>query len=135
MKNINTFKTILCVDDDPEDRCFLCDAISEVNPSLQVVEAHNGMEALAYLDKAKHQKDLPCLIVLDINMPLMDGKQTLIKIKVDPQLKEVPVIMFSTCSNHMDKELFNRLGVELITKPSNISHLTQVVSHLLGHCA
>lgn len=132
---MNTSKTILCVDDDPDDRHFLCDAICELNPTMQVVEAHNGLEALDYLDKAKEQKDLPCLIVLDINMPLMDGKQTLIKIKIDPQLKEVPVIMFSTSSNPLDKELFKRLGVEMITKPSDISHLTQVVSHLLGHCA
>ena len=128
-------KTILCVDDDPDDRQFICEAINKAAPDYSIIEAHNGVEALQYLDKAKSIPALPCLIVLDINMPLMDGKQTLSRIKVDPLLVNVPVVMFSTSSNPMDKALFLRMGVELITKPSDITHLNLVVHNLLAHCA
>ncbi|MDB5253097.1 MAG: hypothetical protein JWP27_2266 [Flaviaesturariibacter sp.] len=130
-----TPRTILCVDDDPDDRQFISAEISRIDPALTVIQAHNGVEALEYLNTAKTDHQLPCLIVLDINMPLMDGKQTLSRIKVDPLLVNVPVVMFSTSSNPMDKVLFQRMGVSMITKPSDITNLNQVVRQLLSHCA
>jgi CheY-like chemotaxis protein len=134
-KAMATPRTILCVDDDPDDRQFICAAITRLDPGLNIIQAHNGVEAMEYLDVAKEDRRLPCLIVLDINMPLMDGKQTLSRIKIDPLLVDVPVVMFSTSSNPMDKILFQRMGVDMITKPSDIAHLNQVVRQLLTHCA
>jgi CheY-like chemotaxis protein len=129
-------KKILCVDDDPDDRHFLCAAVHKADPSMEVIEAHNGIEALDYLNAFKNsQHELPCLIVLDINMPLMDGKQTLVKIKSDPLLRHLPVVMFSTTSNPLDKELFKRQGVELVTKPRDIATMSSAISQLLLHCA
>ena len=128
-------RKILCVDDDPDDRHLLADAVKKADPNLEVIEAHNGVEALEYLDKAKKGDELPCLIVLDINMPMMDGKQTLVKIKSDPELKDLPVVMFSTSSNPLDKELFRRQGVELITKPRDIATMNTAVIQLLTHCS
>jgi CheY-like chemotaxis protein len=129
-------RKILCVDDDPDDRNFLCAAVQKADPTIQVIEAHNGVEALDYLNKAKQEGiTLPCLIVLDINMPLMDGKQTLVKIKSDPDLKDLPVVMFSTTSNPLDYELFRRQGVMLVTKPRDIATMKTAVIQLLNHCA
>jgi CheY-like chemotaxis protein len=129
-------RTILCVDDDPDDRHFLCSAVEKADPSVEVVEVHNGVEAMEYLENAKlNGNNLPCLVVLDINMPLMDGKQTLVKIKSDPLLKNLPVVMFSTTSNPLDHELFRRQGVELITKPRDVAAMSSAVLELLRHCA
>jgi CheY-like chemotaxis protein len=131
-----SFRKILCVDDDPDDRHFLCLAVQKLDPSMEIIEAHNGVEALDWLNEAKKgNSGLPCLIVLDINMPMMDGKQTLVKIKADPELRDVPVVMFSTTSNPLDKELFKRQGVELVTKPRDVATMNSAISKLLGHCA
>jgi CheY-like chemotaxis protein len=131
-----TCKKILCVDDDPDDRHFLSAAVHKADPTYEVIEAHNGIEALEYLNGFKNSQDqLPCLIVLDINMPMMDGKQTLVKIKADPLLSHLPVVMFSTTSNPLDKELFKRQGVELVTKPRDIATMSVAISQLLLHCA
>ncbi|HVG16463.1 MAG TPA: response regulator, partial [Chitinophagaceae bacterium] len=83
-------RTVLCVDDDADDREIVCFTISKIDSSLRVVHAEDGLEALDYLTRAKEEDTLPCLVILDINMPRMDGKQTLAEIKKDNQLSGVP---------------------------------------------
>src|SRR5689334_15571811 len=117
-------KTILCVDDDPDDRWLLTDAITRAEPGMRIVEAENGLKALDYLQVRKSDSAaLPCLIILDINMPFLDGKETLSRIKADPALQQVPVVIFTSSENPADKKLFNRQGVTLLTKPYDISHM------------
>lgn len=132
--NSTTTKTVLCVDDDIDDREVVCITIEEIDPSLRVVHAADGVEALGYLSKAKQDNSLPCLVILDINMPRMDGKQTLAEIKKDNQLREVPVVIFSTSNNPEDKMYCERFGVELITKPSTMHTMQNEVKRLLEPC-
>jgi CheY-like chemotaxis protein len=129
-----TTRTVLCVDDDVDDREVVCITIEEIDPSLHVVHAADGVEALGYLSKAKQDNSLPCLVILDINMPRMDGKQTLAEIKKDSKLREVPVVVFSTSNNPEDKTYCERYGVELITKPSTMHTMLQEVKKLLEPC-
>ena len=132
MKNNPT--TILYVDDDEDDREFLSEAFKEVAPEVEVVLAENGLKALDYLSAVKdnHTK-LPSLIVLDINMPYLDGVQTFQRIKQEPELQRVPVVIFTSSENPSDKTLFSGFGVELITKPDNISYLNQIANRMLSN--
>ncbi|MDQ3682761.1 MAG: response regulator, partial [Bacteroidota bacterium] len=61
-------RVVLCVDDDADDREMVSNTIFEIDPSFKVVHAENGIEAIEYLSKAKVADDLPCLVILDINM-------------------------------------------------------------------
>lgn len=127
-------KTILYVDDDEDDRDILFQVMSEVSPDVGVVLAEDGLSALHYLNTQKeHNAQLPGLIVLDINMPYLDGRQTLEKIRSNPGLKNIPIIIFTSSENPQDKALFNSLGVELITKPDNIQYMNGVVSYMISH--
>jgi CheY-like chemotaxis protein len=128
-------RIVLCVDDDPDDRDLVCYTIGEIDPSLKVAHAADGAEALRYLSKAKAEDALPCLVILDINMPKMDGKQTLAEIKKDGDLSELSVVVFSTSSNAIDKLYCERYGVELVTKPSNMQNMHDEVKRLLHPCA
>jgi len=128
-------KTILCVDDDTDDRLFLSEAIKQIDPSMMVVEAENGVEAINYLTRAKQKDQLPCLIVLDINMPLLDGKQTLEKIRTEMGLMTLPVVVFTSSENPNDKALFQKKGVEMFTKPMDNTHLEKVVKNFLLYCS
>ncbi|HEX3767072.1 MAG TPA: response regulator, partial [Puia sp.] len=94
-------RIVLCVDDDPDDRELIRNAIFRVDPSYTVAHATNGKEALQFLHRAT-ETDLPCLVILDINMPVMDGKQTLAEIKRHDKWNEVPVVMFSTSAHPSD---------------------------------
>jgi CheY-like chemotaxis protein len=127
-------RTVLCVDDDADDREIVCYTINEIDPSFSVVHAENGVEAIAYLAKAKVSDDLPCLVILDINMPKMDGKQTLAAMKKDEQLSGLPVVIFSTSDSPTDKLYCDLYGVEMVTKPSNLMGIKQEVKRLLHYC-
>lgn len=127
-------KTILYVDDDEDDRDILSHAIKEVSPDVGVVLAEDGLRALDYLNRQKERNaQLPGLIVLDINMPYLDGRQTFEKIRSNPGLKNIPIIIFTSSENPQDKALFNSLGVELITKPDNIDYMNKIVSYMVSH--
>lgn len=127
-------RIVLCVDDDADDRELICDTINEIDPSFAVVHAANGVEAIEYLSKAKLADDLPCLVLLDINMPKMDGRETLAEIKKDDRLNELPVVVFSTSSNPLDKLFCSRYNVELVTKPSHLIEIRAEIKKLLQYC-
>ena len=125
---------ILCVDDDDDDHFLLKSAIKEVDPDMQTMEFHNGAQALKYLKEARDEHALPCVMVLDINMPVMDGKETLKRIKADPELSHVQVVVLTTSASRTDKEYFASLGVEMYTKPVKGQELTRIAELFIQHC-
>ncbi len=129
-----SLRTVLCVDDDADDRDLVCDTIFKIDPNIKVVHAENGIKAIEYLSKAQIKGDLPCLVILDINMPQMGGKETLAAIKEDNELNDLPVVIFSTSTNVVDKVYCNNYGVEFITKPDTIVAMRTEIKGLLRHC-
>jgi CheY-like chemotaxis protein len=127
-------RIVLCVDDDPDDRDLIRNAIFKVDPSYSVAYATNGKEALSYLTQSL-KTELPCLIIMDINMPVMDGKQTVAEIKKIEKLKEVPIVVFTTSNHPSDLQFCQRHGVELVTKPANFVQITTEAERLLQHCS
>lgn len=125
---------VLCVDDDPDDQMMVLDTILEIDPTIRVASALNGVEALSFLNGAKERRELPCLVIMDINMPQMDGKKALALIKKDDGLSSVPIVMFTTSSSEMDKSFAARHGVEFITKPIKHQELYNTVKRLLSMC-
>jgi CheY-like chemotaxis protein len=132
------YYTILCVDDDPDDLELLHEALQRALKTLgsnySILEAHNGEDALAKLKEMKKNGTLPCLVVLDINMPKVDGKQTLLSMQSDSELSAVPVVILSTSSSQLDKMFFEKRHVEFITKPFSITTLSDVAARLLRYC-
>jgi CheY-like chemotaxis protein len=129
-------RLILCVDDDEDDRELVCVTIKELDPRIEVVYAENGVEAINFLSKAKEDKTLlPCLVIMDINMPKMDGKQTIAIIKKDEHLHKLPVVIYSTFINPEDRPYYDEHGVELVTKPQKLSNIKEEVKKLLRYCA
>jgi CheY-like chemotaxis protein len=107
---MNRNKTILFVEDDEDDRELISEVINKVNSSVETIFAENGLHALNYLTGVKEKSALPCLIVLDLNMPVLDGKETYRKIKDELKLEAVPVIIFTSSHNPNDKKLFSSMG-------------------------
>jgi CheY-like chemotaxis protein len=126
-------RIVLCVDDDPDDRELIRNAIFNVDPSYTVTHATNGKEALSYLIRAE-ESELPCLVIMDINMPVMDGKQALTEIRKHKKLNAVPIVVFSTSNHPSDLNFCLKHGVELVTKPVNFRQITSEAERLLQHC-
>ena len=127
--------TILMADDDPDDRMMMKEALDENNfsHSLQFVE--DGEELLDYLHqrgKFTGQKVVtPNLILLDLNMPKIDGREALSQIKSDAKLKRIPVIILSTSRAEEDIVKTYDLGVNsFISKPVHYNDLVLVAREI-----
>lgn len=131
---MNPNLTILCADDDEDDVQMLQEAIKEVDGRYQLLKAYDGVDALNQLNELKAGGILPCLVVLDINMPKMDGRQTFLSIRNNEAFAGIPVVIFSTSSSPLDKMFFARKDVEYITKPINYDFLVEVAKKLLSYC-
>ena len=125
---------ILAIDDDVDDLSILQDAINVVDPGASLLTAPNGAVGLEQLQQLKAEDKLPCLIVLDINMPVMDGRKTYTAIKEDEVLRDIPLVVFSTSTSPLDKIYFEKMGAEYITKPVQFKQLLEVAKHFLDHC-
>jgi len=90
-------KTVHLADDDEDDRMLMKEALEEANPGVNVVESEDGKELI---ENMKSSDDLSeTIVVLDMNMPRMNGIETIQAMKEDPELAEVPTIMLSTSDN------------------------------------
>src|SRR5688572_22196359 len=107
---------ILHVDDDQDDRYLVRSTINSIDHSIKLQEAFNGRHALDLLNEAKLAGKFPSLIILDFNMPLMNGFETYKEIKNDPELPFIPVVLFTTCQNLKDSSFWENEGVATFTK-------------------
>jgi two-component system response regulator len=120
---------ILLVDDDPDCRLLIRDAIEECKVSNQIHEAANGEEALVYLRKCQEaRKPMPGLIYLDVEMPGLNGLETLEKIRHDPALSDIPVVMMTGVCGQPQMNLAAKLGANSYTlKPANAEQFLRTV--------
>jgi len=126
--------TIIWAEDDPDDVYLVKQVLDEADHDFNVIIVSNGREVIEYLSEIDSD-DFPCLIILDINMPVLDGKQTLAYLKKHSELKSISVVMFTTSNSTTDKLFCKHYEVELVTKPSNFQELKESVSKLLKNCA
>ncbi len=124
---------ILVVDDDIEDCQMIREALLESRLLNEVQFLHNGEQLLAFLQE-KHnaaraeQNSLPGLILLDLNMPRMDGREVLMEIKKLPHLQHIPIIVLTTSQAEEDIARSYNLGANsFITKPIEFQTLVQVM--------
>jgi CheY-like chemotaxis protein len=115
--------TILYVEDDPDDCDLFVEAIhkiSNADPTTCII-AKDGEEALAKLIDFPQNPDM---IFLDINIPLLDGKELVAEIKKNNKLKNIPVIVYSTTITSLDMQFFNRHGIfHFFNKPADFDQL------------
>ncbi|RYZ23651.1 MAG: response regulator [Chitinophagaceae bacterium] len=134
MKNDLHQHTIVYMDDDQDDLQLLREAMDRFDGTYQLLDASDGIEGLELLQRLKISQELPCLIVLDINMPRMDGRRTFQQIRKDPDLAHIPVVIFSTSNSELDKLFFRGKNVEYITKPVHFGSLVAVAERMLQTC-
>ena len=125
---------ILHIDDDPDDQQLFKSAIKRVDAYSEIVVAENGAEGIEYLLLMKEQNTLPCIIVLDINMPKVNGRETCLAIKKDNVLAAIPLIIFSTSNSALDRLFFENKDVVYITKPTEFDQIVEVANELLDKC-
>ncbi len=120
---------ILLVEDNEGDIILTQEALFDARINNKVSIVRDGEEAINYLTNALHIKLLPDLILLDINLPKIDGKEVLFYIKNDPSLKNIPVVMLTTSSSEMDiTEAYNNQASGFIIKPVDLQKFFNVIN-------
>lgn len=124
--------TILMADDDPDDRQLAADALAEARLVNPLVFVEDGEELLEYLRGTGRHSETPtarpAVILLDLNMPRMDGREALEQIKADPALRPIPVVILTTSAEERDIVASYDLGVAgYVTKPVTFGELVEVM--------
>jgi CheY-like chemotaxis protein len=123
-------------DDDPEDRLLTQEAFEEVNLVNHLYFVEDGEELLDFLKRrgqftAPDSAPRPGLILLDLNMPRMDGREALAEIRADPALQRIPIVVLTTSKSEEDILRTYELGVNsFITKPVTFEGLVDIVNTL-----
>lgn len=128
MKNVTEKPSLLLVEDNEDDVVIAKRAFGEFRIFSEVNVARDGQEALNLLSGDGDRKPLrPSLILLDITLPLMDGIALLKKLKSDPELKAIPVVMLTTSSRQEDVQRSYEAGAaSYITKPPSIEEYAEL---------
>ncbi|KAA1152659.1 response regulator [Pseudoalteromonas sp. FUC4] len=128
--------TILMADDDEDDRLLTQDALAESRVLNELHFVEDGVELLEYLERKGKFEDKavsprPGLILLDLNMPRMDGREALEAIKGNPNLKGIPVVILTTSKQEEDMVKGYNLGAaSYITKPVTFDGLVDLMKAL-----
>ena len=124
------------VDDDPDCRALVRDAIATATPDWQVSEFSNGLEALRRLHGAAgDDAQRPDLIVLDVDMPGPSGLDVLRAAKADPALADIPVVLLTGSANESLRAASMKIGAaECYAKPASAARFRQTVLTAVQHC-
>ena len=127
-----TGHTILLVEDDPDDVLLIKEALRN-KAHLKLLHEKNGLEALNYLKELRAKSlSLPCLIILDINMHVPNGKELLSILKQEEHFHSIPLIVFTTSAMKGVRSSATR--VPTISKPYDINTFNQMVNEFMEHC-
>jgi CheY-like chemotaxis protein len=122
--------SILLADDDPVDRELFIEGMNDTGARFKVTEVENGEELLQHLTAAI---SLPDFIILDLNMPVKDGRETLKELKASDAWRQIPVFVLSTSNARFDVELACNTGANLfLVKPHGYKEIVEMLQHLFS---
>ena len=133
MSDIHELVQILLVEDNPGDVRLTREALKEAKFRNKVEVVGDGVEALAYLRQEGQYSGAmrPHLIMLDLNLPRMDGREVLAAIKKDADLRRIPVVVLSSSEAETDiARAYDLHANAYVTKPVDIAHFLQVVKSI-----
>lgn len=123
---MRNYKPVLLVEDDNVDAMTVKRAFKDLNVTNPLVHLVNGEAALKYLQEQNNEK--PCVILLDLNMPKMNGTEFLKVVKSDEELKQIPVIVLTTSTEERDiMETFKQSVGGYIVKPVDYRNFVEAV--------
>ena len=125
-------QVILYAEDDMDDFESVEEVVRQLSDKHQLINAKNGAEAVEYLEQ--HPDNHPCLIILDLNMPVMNGKEVLVWLSGNKTFKKIPVMVFTTSSREEDVKLCQKHACTFFRKPTLYRDLLHIVQTMLQMC-
>jgi CheY-like chemotaxis protein len=126
--------TVVYADDDQDDIELVEEAFRQYSNNVEVITFQNGSQALSYLNNLTEEDPLPCLIILDINMPVLNGKEVLVRVRQLDKFEMIPVVLFTTSSMPVDKSFAEHYNAGFVTKPLGFEQMEIITRQFIDHC-
>lgn len=130
----HTRSLVLYADDDPDDRDLVQYGFAPYSDIIDVKTFTNGADLVYHLGGFLPLENLPCLIILDINMPLLNGFQTLKLLRQQNGLDTVPIVLFTTSVSETDKQFVKNYNARVLSKPVNSHQFNEIIQAFISHC-
>lgn len=126
-------RVILVADDDLDDQEMISDSFRDIDANCKVELVSDGQQAIDRIQNAALPR--PCLVVLDLNMPVLDGMETLSRIRSTNNFDDVPIVVFTTSnSKESRKQSLNLGALDYIVKPNDYHGLMEVTTKMMAYC-
>lgn len=127
-------RRILLAEDDIDDQEFLIEALLEVDSNLHIHVEDSGEKAIDYL-KSLNEDAMPCLIILDYNLPKVNGHQILTYLKEEPRFEHVTKLVWSTSNTpHYVQRCLDEGAKAYLVKPTDLLGIKKVAATMLTYC-
>ncbi|WP_461788863.1 response regulator [Pedobacter sp.] len=124
------YPIILVAEDDPDDALMLKDAFLEINQK-DITFLTNGKLLIEHIEKLLTNNQFPSLIVVDLNMPVLDGRGVIVALKKSEKTRKIPLVVLSTSKNKDDIDSAIALGAnEVFTKPASFKDLVSITNNI-----
>src|SRR5690606_32718172 len=133
-KDQNGRYLVLYADDDADDVDLMMEAFSKFS-RMSVITKADGLAVLDFLYEVVKENIIPCLVILDINMPRLNGKETLKRLRKEEAFNEIPVVLFTTTASSADEKFAQSLNAGYLIKPVDTSQLEIIADHLIAFCS
>jgi len=132
-KSLPRKSLVLYADDDPDDRLLVGEAFQAYAQTVELVTFPDGLGLLQFVDRLNTYPP-PCLIILDVNMPKLNGKDTLKRIREMDHLAHVPAVLFTTSTLPSEAAFANAYKAGFLTKPLDEGQMMEVIDQFIDHC-
>ena len=110
------------------------DAFARYSENVEVITAQDGSDALDYLQSLGEMDPVPCLVILDISMPVLNGREVLKKIRENSRLESLPVVFFTTSSSSHDLGFATSYNAGFVTKPLDVAQMEVITELFIDQC-
>ena len=131
-----TVKTVLLVEDDPQDEMLSLRALKKINLANRVDVVRDGQQALDYLFRedeytGRQGPDLPTVVLLDINLPRISGLEVLERLRADPRTRLMPIVLLTSSDEERDRlRGYDKGANSFVRKPLDFTEFAETVSRL-----
>jgi CheY-like chemotaxis protein len=129
-----TKNLVVYVEDDSDDQLLFKQSFSRYSSTYELSMFSDGEEALDYLLHLKDKQEVPCLIILDMNMPGLSAKELLPLIRGIERFEGIPIVVYTTSDHMHDQHYARRFGARFVTKPSDYKKVDSIIDEVIGFC-
>lgn len=125
---------VLYADDDPDDIDLVSQAFREHARNVELKTFCDGVELLRYIENLNPLQPPPCLAIIDINMPKLNGKETLRRLRSIEGFADIPAVLFSTSTMPSDEKFARHYNAGFVTKPLHSRQIHLIINEIIEHC-